>query len=138
MLGGIQNKATVLLFINSSSLLNYVPSLHKRYTIGLDNETGDYYVYNDSAWILFKRGVVTNTSSMMYIPTTTNTYYSYVGNASQSLVQREAYNMNAAAAKATKFVLFSNTSTYNIIANTGSYGNVLWNFLTSNVSSSIK
>ena len=55
MSGGIVNKNTILVFSTYENMINYVPSGINR--IGINNSTGNYYIYNGGKWVLFRETI---------------------------------------------------------------------------------
>lgn len=63
---GIVNKNTILVFSNYTSMKNYIPtSINK---IGIDDSTGNYYIFNGSKWILFKENILQKATMWWPLP----------------------------------------------------------------------
>jgi hypothetical protein len=91
---GILNKTTILIFSNEASLKAYNPPGNNR--IGIDNVTGNYWIYNDFVWRMFRENIPSSTTPDWYptpFPDIGNAWVNS-GYASQSFNNKEPMVQN--------------------------------------------
>ena len=138
MPGGIINKTTILVFNNYTSMQAYIPSGVNR--IGIDNSTGNYYIYNNSSWVLFRESIPYSKAGEWYPVQFFQASYAYTGSASQSMNSKNVIveTVNANVGNYTLIYPLNNFVFETIGCATGSYTSIyIANILTS-VSTSLK
>jgi hypothetical protein len=107
---GILNKNTILVFSNLESMLAYVPSGQNR--IGIDSSTNNYYIYNNSKWVLFREYVPESSPDLFpYIIPFTEPSYEYSGYASESLALKNSIAETVKVSKTQTSRFFSGKDT---------------------------
>ena len=127
MPGGILNKTTILIFSNEASLKAYNPPGNNR--IGIDNATGNYWIYSNLVWKLFRENIPQSSTPDWYpveFPDIGNAWVNS-GYASQSFNNKEPMVQNATC-KAGDYLALTQIpySVQNATVNIGDNINVLY------------